>query len=199
VSVARLDGDAVVYDAADGRGADGITGVRLPTSRGIAGYVARTGQSLVVDQVQADPRFARDVAERVGYVPTSLLVVPITDRDDSVLGVLSVLDRGDGAGDALEVASAAARAVAPVLAVDTALTRLGPVLLRALADAVANDDTQLATSLRRAAMHVTADDDDVLAISSLLADVRRLPHSKQEAIARIIREAIDLAAPRRRW
>ena len=82
MSIARLHDDELVYEAADGAGGDAITGVRLPTSRGIAGYVARTGQSLVVDQVQSDPRFARDVAERVGYLPTSLIVVPVVDDDE---------------------------------------------------------------------------------------------------------------------
>ncbi len=199
VSIARLHDDELVYEAADGTGGDAITGVRLPTSRGIAGYVARTGQSLVVDQVQSDPRFARDVAERVGYLPTSLLVVPVVDADDEVLGVVSVLDRTHGAGDALAVASSAARVAAPILALGTAVARLGPLLLRAVADAVAAGDTRLAGSLRRLADRVPEPDDELAAMAALVAEVRLLPTASQQAIARVLRESIALAAPRRRW
>jgi putative methionine-R-sulfoxide reductase with GAF domain len=201
VSVARLDGDELVYEAADGRGATGITGVRLPTTRGVAGYVARTGHSLVVDQVQADPRFARDVAERTGYVPTALLVVPITDANDDVLGVLSVLDRGSGAGDPLVVASSAARVAAPLLASASAVARLGPLLLRAFADAVRDNDDSLATSLRRIADQRIEPDgagEELPELAALLAEMRTLPPAAQQSVRRIVREAIALAAPRRR-
>ncbi|MFM2077761.1 MAG: hypothetical protein RJA49_1651 [Actinomycetota bacterium] len=201
VSVARLDGDELVYEAADGTGAAGITGVRLATSRGVAGYVARTGHSLVVDQVQNDPRFARDVAERTGYIPTALLVVPITDANDDVLGVLSVLDRGSGAGDPLVVASAAARVAAPLLASASAVTRLGPLLLRAVAEAVRDGDSTLAASLRRRAEQDTDTDgasDELAEFAALLAEMRTLPPAAQHAVLRIVREAIALAAPRRR-
>lgn len=200
VSVARVDGDELVYDAARGEGDAAITGVRLAMSRGIAGYVARTGQSLVVDQVQSDPRFARDVAERVGYVPTSLLVVPIVDAGDDVLGVLSVLDRTHGAGDPLEVASAAARAAAPLVVSGVAVARLGPLLLRAVADAVAADEAKLAGALRRLADRVPEPDDELVALAALLAEVRALPEASQRGVQRVLREAITLAgASRRRW
>ncbi len=198
VSIARLHDDELVYEAADGSGGDAITGVRLSTSRGIAGYVARTGQSLVVDQVQSDPRFARDVAERTGYVPNSLLVVPVVDGDDEVLGVVSVLDRTHGAGDPLAVTSAAARVAAPLLATGTAVARLGPLLLRGIADAVAHDESRLAASLRRLADRVPEPDDELAAMAALLAEMRVLPASSQQAIGRLLREAITLATPRRR-
>jgi hypothetical protein len=46
--------------------------------------------SLALDPVQDDPRWARHVAEWTGFVPTSLLVVPIIDDADELLGVLLV-------------------------------------------------------------------------------------------------------------
>ncbi len=103
VSIARLDAGELLYEAAEGAGAENVIGMRLPSDRGIAGYVAHTGQSLVVDEVHSDPRFARDVAERIGYVPQSILAVPIVDADDRVLGVVSVLDRTVGIGDPLAI------------------------------------------------------------------------------------------------
>lgn len=92
VSVAELDGDHLVYRAAVGEGAEVIVGTRLPVDRGLAGYAAVSGQSLSVARPADDPRFARDIAESTGFVPNSLLVIPIV-VDGAVLGVVSVLDR----------------------------------------------------------------------------------------------------------
>ena len=93
-SIATIDDDGMYLDyrVASGEGADRIVGERLPLGRGIAGWGASSGASIAVDDVGQDPRFARDVAERTGYVPRAVLAAPLEARD-SVLGVLSVLDR----------------------------------------------------------------------------------------------------------
>jgi GAF domain-containing protein len=64
----------------------------LPSSTGIAGWVLSSRTPLVLEDVQQDPRFAREVAEGTGYVPQGLMAVPLLD-DEEVLGVLQVLDR----------------------------------------------------------------------------------------------------------
>jgi GAF domain-containing protein len=46
----------------------------------------------VLEDVQNDPRFARDVAERTGFVPKGLMAAPLL-HEDRALGVLQVLDR----------------------------------------------------------------------------------------------------------
>jgi GAF domain-containing protein len=199
VSIARVVGDELVYDAAEGRAAEQVTGMRLSSGRGIAGYVAWTGQSLVVDEVRADPRFARDVAERVGYVPDSLLVVPVVDADDVVLGVISVLDRTSGTGDPLAVVSAAGRVAAPLMATAAQLARLGPMLVRALADSVTHDEPTLAAGLRRVAAELPETDEATAELAALLADAQHLPPAAQRAVGRVLRETLVLATPRRRW
>lgn len=84
--------DELVFEAVAGEGASSLIGQRLPSSTGIAGWVLVTGQPLVLDDLENDPRFARDVAESTGYVPKSLMAVPLL-HDEEVLGVLQVLDR----------------------------------------------------------------------------------------------------------
>jgi GAF domain-containing protein len=86
------DADELVFEAVAGEGASSLIGQRLPSSTGIAGWVLVTRQPLVLEDLQNDPRFARDVAEATGYVPTSLMAVPLL-HDEEVLGVLQVLDR----------------------------------------------------------------------------------------------------------
>jgi len=84
--------DELVFEAVAGEGAASLIGQRLPSSTGVAGWVLVTGQPLVLDDLENDPRFARDVAEATGYVPKSLMAVPLL-HDEEVLGVLQVLDR----------------------------------------------------------------------------------------------------------
>jgi GAF domain-containing protein len=85
------DTDELVFEAVSGVG-NQLVGTRLPSSTGIAGWVLVSGQPLVIEDVAADPRFAREVGEAAGYVPKGLMAVPLL-RDDDAVGVLEVLDR----------------------------------------------------------------------------------------------------------
>ncbi|MBI2777014.1 MAG: GAF domain-containing protein [Chloroflexi bacterium] len=96
-SIALLDpaiGRLVFRVAAGERGA-GVVGLSIGTEEGVAGYVFSTGQPLAIGEAAADPRFERAAAEQTGYVPRSLIAVPLGD-DDGTIGVLEVLDRADG-------------------------------------------------------------------------------------------------------
>lgn len=93
-SIALVDdeGGTLEFVASDGEGAAEIVGVRIPVSRGIAGWAAMSGQPIAVRDVQSDARFARDVAESTNYVPNAIVAAPILDARGEVLGVASVLD-----------------------------------------------------------------------------------------------------------
>lgn len=93
-SIMLLDEQAgeLVFEAVTGEGEDTLIGRRIPSSGGIAGWVAESRQPLVVEDVASDPRFAADTARRTGYVPKGLMAVPLL-HEDRVLGVLNVLDR----------------------------------------------------------------------------------------------------------
>jgi len=84
--------DELVFEAVAGEGAGELVGQRFPSSTGIAGWVLVTRQPLVVDELDKDPRFAREAAESTGFVPKGLMAVPLLHEDNS-LGVLEVLDR----------------------------------------------------------------------------------------------------------
>ena len=97
VSIALRDptSDELVYEAAWGAGADEILGRRLPRGTGVAGAVAASGEAEAIAACRRDPRFAADVAEGTGYVPHTMMVLPLR-RGPAVAGVLSVLDRRSG-------------------------------------------------------------------------------------------------------
>jgi GAF domain-containing protein len=86
------EADELVFEAVAGPGAETLVGQRFPSSTGIAGWVLVTRQPLVIEDVTQDPRFAKDVAEKTGYIPKGLMAVPLLHEERS-LGVLEVLDR----------------------------------------------------------------------------------------------------------
>jgi GAF domain-containing protein len=84
--------DELVFEAVVGEGEDDLLGMRFPAGKGIAGWVLATRTPLVIEDVQQDPRFASDVAEDTGYVPSGLMAAPLL-HEEQALGVLEVLDR----------------------------------------------------------------------------------------------------------
>jgi hypothetical protein len=85
----------LVYQSAWGAGAREIVGVRLPPGAGIAGQVVQSGSPEAVPDCRTDPRFAARIAEGTGYVPYTMLIVPL-ERAGRPIGALSILDRRDG-------------------------------------------------------------------------------------------------------
>ncbi len=65
---------------------------RMPMSRGVAGYVARTGEAVIVNDVRHDFRFNAHVDEKTGFVTRSILCVPLQIRGQTI-GVLEVLNK----------------------------------------------------------------------------------------------------------
>lgn len=119
--VDRATGE-LVYEAAWGAGAEEIVGMRLDSGVGVAGAVVASGQGEAVPDCRGDSRFAAVVANRTGYVPGTMLTVPLRRRERT-LGVLQVLDRRDGRGYGPEdVERAAAFADLALMAVDVQLS-----------------------------------------------------------------------------
>lgn len=82
----------LVFEVALGQKAQEVKKFRLPLGRGIAGLVAMTGQPMAVSNAQQDFRQASDIAQAVGYLPQSILCMPLF-YDDQVIGVLELLDK----------------------------------------------------------------------------------------------------------
>lgn len=102
-SVLLLDeeSDELVFEAVVGEGEESLLGMRFPADHGIAGWVLATRTPLVIEDVRKDPRFAADVAEDTGYVPSGLMAAPLL-HEEEILGVLEVLDRPGNAHFSLQ-------------------------------------------------------------------------------------------------
>lgn len=70
--------------------------IHLKPDQGVAGFVAATGQPILVDHASADPRFYRAVDEATGYRTEQILCVPIKGRRGEILGVLELLNKPTG-------------------------------------------------------------------------------------------------------
>jgi GAF domain-containing protein len=191
-SIAALDDEAeeLVYIASSGAGAEAVVGIRLPVGRGIAGWVAQSGQPIAVSDLSRDVRFARDVAESTSYVPTAILAVPI-ETDDELIGVFSVLDRDDtrpGAARDLDAATLFAAQAATAMQASTAFADTGRVLLRALADAAGNNSA-LADALATAPSSAAADA-ELGEFAAVLAEFRQCTPDQRAFALRLVRDVL---------
>lgn len=75
-----------------GAGNEHVVGMRIPMDKGIAGYVIMTGQPISISNLQQDKRFNKDFAQTTGYVPKSILAMPMI-YGERVIGVMEVLDK----------------------------------------------------------------------------------------------------------
>ena len=65
---------------------------RFPVGKGIAGYVAQTGETLNVAEVYKDERFNSNIDEQTGYTTRSILCMPICIRG-TVIGVVQMINK----------------------------------------------------------------------------------------------------------
>src|SRR5262245_43927843 len=78
-SILTLDGHGALKIAvARGLPEEVVRTTRAQVGEGISGHVAAAGESLLISDIEADPRFARSNHER--YYTNSLLSVPIVFR-----------------------------------------------------------------------------------------------------------------------
>jgi GAF domain-containing protein len=89
------DEDELTFEVAIGSRAAEVKRFRVPLGHGIAGIVAASGQAMAISDAANDPRLASDIADSVGYVPRTVLCVPLF-YGDSVIGALELLDKEGG-------------------------------------------------------------------------------------------------------
>jgi transcriptional regulator with GAF, ATPase, and Fis domain len=68
---------------------------RVPLGEGLAGWVAMTGQPLVRSDLDQDPQFVADANRRIGFVPHSMLCLPLT-TDEGIIGVIELFEKANG-------------------------------------------------------------------------------------------------------
>ncbi len=73
--------------------------IRLPAERGIAGWVAREGSAVRLENAYDDARFEPDIDRRLGFKTRQLLCLPIRNEAGAIIGVLQLLNKAEGFTD----------------------------------------------------------------------------------------------------
>ncbi|MEX1071808.1 MAG: GAF domain-containing protein, partial [Anaerolineales bacterium] len=106
VSLGLVEADAkdLVFRAATGERSKQIIGLRIKLGQGVAGWVAKEGKGMVVQDAQTDPRFYTKIDQTTGYKTRAIACAPIRAKG-KVIGVLEALNPHSGsfASDALPV------------------------------------------------------------------------------------------------
>ena len=71
--------------------------IRLPMGKGIAGYVAETGETINIPDAYKDSRFNPDIDKRTGYRTHNMLCMPMKNKDGKIIGVFQLLNKKEGA------------------------------------------------------------------------------------------------------
>ena len=182
------------YTVAAGEGAADVTGMRIPASQGIAGWVVQSGQPIAISDVASDPRFAREQAERTGYVPAAILAVPV-ETPQRILGVITLLDRDarrPGAEQDMALLSLFAEQAALALASVERFSDMGRVLLAALADAAAPGG-DLAAALRQTADVPSGPDADLAGLAAAFASLARRGAAERRLALAVLRDVAEYA------
>jgi len=83
--------DELYFAIAVGSAAEALKNVRLKVGEGIAGYVAKNGERLIVPDVYTDPRFAKRIDEMTRWETRSIICFPLRSRL-RVLGVIQLVN-----------------------------------------------------------------------------------------------------------
>jgi len=73
--------------------------IRFPADKGIAGYVAMSGEVLNIPDAYQDSRFNPEIDKKTGYRTRNMLTMPLNNKNQEIIGVFQVLNKHDGSFD----------------------------------------------------------------------------------------------------
>jgi len=73
--------------------------IRIPANKGIVGESAQSRALINVPDCYADDRFNRAIDKKTGYKSRCMLTIPLIGYEDSLIGVLQILNKNDGVFD----------------------------------------------------------------------------------------------------
>jgi sigma-B regulation protein RsbU (phosphoserine phosphatase) len=94
--------------------------IRLPINKGIAGYVAATGDVLNISDAYLDPRFNPEIDGRTGFRTKTILCVPMRNKEKKIIGVLQLINKTSGLFSADDVSFIEALSVHAAIAIENA-------------------------------------------------------------------------------
>jgi GAF domain-containing protein len=192
-SIALIDEQQQMLEfrVAYGAGNKELVGMRIPIDRGIAGYVAMTGQPIAISDVRKDTRFNQDFAKSTGYVPRSILATPLI-IEERVIGVMEVLDKISAPSFGLqdmELLGIFARQAALAIHQSQQAQGLSEALVLSLKGLAEADNSEALAELFKRLAEAQRDQgqtDDLLALAGLIHDISKLGETERKACLDIL-------------
>ncbi len=94
IYLVEQDAGELRFRAAVGGEPNAVQRLRVDAGVGICGWVAKHQETVVVDDAGHDPRFSTELAELVGYRPTTVLAVPLHWEDGA--GAVELFNKAEG-------------------------------------------------------------------------------------------------------
>ena len=198
IALLNEDEDTLEFRVTTGAGASSIVGMGMPADRGLAGWALMAGQAIAIDDLHQDPRFAADIAASTGYVPRSLMAMPLESEQRS-LGVIEVLDRRQGGGqgaDDMELLGLFARQATLALETSRIFSNLAQALFQAAAQTATGNDLRSALEQRAAA--APRPQSELAQLALLFHDLGQLGTDERVTAARIANDFLAYARRHRR-
>ena len=95
LSLVDEDTDELVFVLVHGAAKEALQGQRIGRQEGIVGWVVEHGESAIVNDVDADPRFFPDPDETFGFQTLKLMCGPLAARG-RILGAIEVINKRSG-------------------------------------------------------------------------------------------------------
>lgn len=180
------------FEVASGASVETLKTIRLKPGEGVAGWVARRGGAIIVDDVRNDRRFTASVDNRTGYETRTMIVAPVA-TGEKLWGVLQVINKLEGTftEDDLDLVRALADQVAVAIENASIYQELRDTFLgvtTALAEALEKRDAYTAGHTRRVhdyslliahRLSMAEDELDDLRLAAILHDIGKIGVSDQ--------------------
>jgi GAF domain-containing protein len=167
-----------------------LVGLKFPLDKGIAGYVVMTGQPLAISNVRQDARFNQDFAKSTGYVPNSILAMPLR-AGERVVGVMEVLDKINAASfgiQDMELLGMFAHQAAIAIDQSQRLDHIQDALVQGLKRLVLAEPILESTELL-SILDATGDahaSADLLALADLFSQISELGEAERKACLQVL-------------
>ena len=168
-----------------------LVGMKFPLDKGIAGYVVMTGQPLAISNVRQDARFNQDFAKSTGYVPSSILAMPLL-AGERIIGVMEVLDKVNASAfgmQDMDLLGMFAHQAAIAIDQSQRMDQIETALVLGLKRIVAADDSQESAELLSTldALSGKRASADLLALADLFNQISALGEAEQKACLQILK------------
>lgn len=88
----ETSGRELIFWALSGANDQKLDGLRIPTERGIVGWVIQHREAAMVSDVKSDPRFFSEVDKHVGFSTKNMICAPLIVRGQECIGAVQALN-----------------------------------------------------------------------------------------------------------